>query len=137
MNRHAALSESNCPTVDIYEHNPATRELMQTWLTEAGYRVRERGGTDVQADSPVDLVILATRVPTRQTLGLIRVMRKIYPTTAFVVLADHADGGLTYAEKRARGATRVLSKPLAREELLEAAQAACHWNAMAGGFQLK
>jgi DNA-binding response OmpR family regulator len=137
MDPQAAPSESAYLTVDIYEHNPVTRELMQNWLTEAGYRVRERSGSQVSADSPVDLVILATQVPTRQTLGLIRVMRKIYPATAFLVLAEHSDSGLTYAKKRARGATRVLSKPLAREELLEAAQAACHRNAIAGGFQLK
>lgn len=137
MDPRAAPSESAYPTVDIYEHDPATRELMQNWLTEAGYRVRERSGSQVPSDSPVDLVILATRVPTRQTLGLIRVMRDIYPTTGFLVLADHPESGLTYAKTRARGATRVLSKPLAREELLEAAQAACHWNAMAGGFLMR
>ena len=126
MELRAVLSESARPTVDIYERDPATRELIQLWLSQAGYRVREHAGSRAPTNSPVDLVILATEVPTRQTLGLIRLVRNTYPTTAFLVLANHPEGGLSSAEDRARAAsaTRVLSKPLTREQLLEAAQAA-------------
>jgi CheY-like chemotaxis protein len=141
MELRATLTESARPTVDIYEHDPATRELMQMWLSEAGYRVRERSGSRAPANSPVDLVILATQVPTPQALGLIRIMRNLYPTTAFLVLADRPDGGPFSAEERSRttaraagGATRVLSKPLTREGLLEAARAARQWISIASDF---
>src|ERR1700744_5340826 len=98
MGLRAARSESARPTVDIYERDPATPALMQTWLSDAGYRVRERGGSRAPANSPVDLVILATQIPTPKTLGLIRIMRDIYPTTAFLVLANQPDGEPSSAE---------------------------------------
>ena len=73
-------------TVDIYEEDRVTRELMQQWLNDAGYRVREYAGTHAPSNSPVDLVILATQLPTLQTLGLIGTMRAFFPKTAFIVL---------------------------------------------------
>jgi CheY-like chemotaxis protein len=112
-------------TVDIYERHGATRELMQTWLSQAGYYVRERGGARDPAESPVDLVILATQVSTLQTLGLVRTMRVIYPNTAFLVLSSHPGDGCSTADGDAPtvDGTRVLSKPLCREQLLQAVQA--------------
>jgi CheY-like chemotaxis protein len=109
-------------TVDLYERDPATRELMQEWLCEAGYQVRERGGSRAPPGSPVDLVILATQVSTLQTLEVVRIMRVIYPTTAFLVLSGHSDRGRSgrAASAFALGATPVLPKPLTREKLLEA-----------------
>src|ERR1700752_2181012 len=88
-------------TVDLYERDPATRELMQDWLREAGYHVREYGGSRAPLGSPVDLVILATQVSTSQTLEVVRIMRVIYPTTAFLVLSNHCDRGRSCTEARA------------------------------------
>ena len=112
-------------TVDIYERDPAEWELLQKWLSQAGYRVRERGGSRAQPNSPVDLVILAAQVPTRQALGLIRTMRVIYPTTAFLLLSKQPAGDPNRAEAVARtvDATTVLSRPLRRQELLDAVHA--------------
>src|ERR1700756_3614962 len=86
------------PTVDIYERDPAEWAVLQKWLSQAGYRVRERGGSRAQPNSPVDLVILAAQVPTRQALGLIRTMRVIYPTTAFLLLSKQPAGDPNRAE---------------------------------------
>ena len=108
------------PTVDIYERDPQTRELMQMWLSQAGYSIRDHGGSRAPPDSPVDLVILATQVPASKTLGLIRTMRVIYPTTAFLVLSGHSMGG---SSAPMADGTLLLSKPLTREQLLEAADA--------------
>ena len=112
-------------TVDIYERDPAEWEVLQKWLSQAGYRVRERGGSRAQPNSPVDLVILAAQVPTRQALGLIRTMRVIYPTTAFLLLSKQPVGDPNRADAVARteDATRVLSRPLRRQELLDAVHA--------------
>ena len=112
-------------TVDIYERDPAERELLQKWLSQAGYRVRERGGSRAQSNSPVDLVILAAQVPTRQALGLIRTMRVIYPSTAFLVLSKQPAGDPNRAEDvpLTVDATRVLSRPLRRQDLLDAVHA--------------
>lgn len=112
-------------TVDIYERDPAERELLQKWLSQAGYRVRERGGSRAQPNSPVDLVILAAQVPTRQALGLIRTMRVIYPTTAFLVLSKQPAGDPNRAVDvpLTVDATRVLSRPLRRQDLLDAVHA--------------
>ena len=113
-------------TVDVYERHSATRELLETWLSQAGYNVRDRGGSRAPVDSPVDLVILATQVSTLQTLQLIRTMRVIYPTTAFLVLSGHPGGGCSTAgggDAQSIDGTRVLAKPLSREQLLEAVQA--------------
>ena len=110
--------------VDIYERDPAERELLEKWLSQAGYRVRERGGSRAQPNSPVDLVILAAQVPTHQALGLIRTMRVIYPTTAFLLVSKQPGGDPNRADAaRTVDATRVLSKPLRRQELLDAVHA--------------
>ena len=115
------MKETVSATVDIYERDHVARERMQQWLIEAGYCVREHGGSRAQPSSPVDLVILATQLPTLQTLGLIRTMRLIYPTTAFLVLSSRpADEPLT---GNVLDATRVLAKPLTRQQLLEAVRA--------------
>ena len=112
-------------TVDIYEQDRASRGLIQQWLRDAGYRVREDGGSRGQANSPVDLVILATQLSTAQTLEVLRTMRLIYPTTAFLVLPRQDTPEASVADTRARsmGATRVLCRPLTRQHLLEAARA--------------
>jgi DNA-binding response OmpR family regulator len=117
------MNETISPTVDIYERDSTARELMQHWLSEAGYCVREHGGSRAQPNSPVDLVILATQLPTQQTLGVIRTMRLFYPTTAFLVLANRSADEQSIADTRvgrSRDATRVLCKPLTRRKLLEA-----------------
>jgi DNA-binding response OmpR family regulator len=125
LTRRTPRERSGSATVDIYERDRATRDLIQRWLSQAGYYVREHGGSRAPADSPVDLVILATQVSTPQTLGLIRTMRVIYPTTAFLVLSSHSHGGSWCANAGGLTVegTRVLSKPLSREQLLEAVQA--------------
>jgi DNA-binding response OmpR family regulator len=109
-------------TVDIYEQDPAARERMQHWLSEAGYYVREPEGSSPTPDGPVDLVILATQLPTSRTLGLIHTMRRFYPTTAFLVLSREEES-TAQPWAPALEATRVLSKPLTRQQLLEAARA--------------
>jgi DNA-binding NtrC family response regulator len=112
-------------TVDLYERDPAIREMMQAWLREAGYHVRERGGSREPADSPIDLVILATQVSTQQTLEVVRTMRVIYPTTAFLVLSGHSDRGRSCPAPHGHAAdlAPVLSKPLTRERFLDAVRA--------------
>jgi DNA-binding response OmpR family regulator len=112
-------------TVDIYEEDRTSRDLIQQWLNDAGYRVRNDGGSRAQPDKPVDLVILATQLPTAQTLGVIRTMRLIYPTTAFLVLPrqDTPEASVSDTRARSMGATRVLCRPLTRQHLLEAARA--------------
>jgi DNA-binding response OmpR family regulator len=115
MTQHAVR-----PRVAIYEQHAASRSLMETWLSQAGYDVRKRGGSRATANNPVDLVILATQVSTRQTLELIRTMRAIYPTTAFLVLSSSGrSSSADISTPRVDGA-RVLSKPLNRERLLDA-----------------
>lgn len=115
-------TDSSGATVDIYERDPAARELMHQWLSDAGYRVRELSGSHAQSSSPVDLVILATQLPTLQTLGVIRTMRLFYPTTAFLVLPRQDTPEASAADTRAQsmGSTRVLCRPLTRQQLLEA-----------------
>lgn len=121
------MNETISPTVDIYERDSTARELMQHWLSDAGYCVREHGGSRAEPNSPVDLVILATQLPTLQTLGVIRTMRLFYPTTAFLVLANRSGDEQSIADTRARRsreATQVLCKPLTRRKLLEAVRTA-------------
>ena len=91
---------------------------MQEWLRDAGYVVHERGSSRAAAGSPVDLVILATQISTLQTLEVVRTMRVIYPTTAFLVLSSHPERSSPVA-----GAAPVLLKPLTREKLIEAVRA--------------
>jgi DNA-binding response OmpR family regulator len=129
-------------TVDIYEEDRATRELMQQWLNDAGYRVRDYAGTRAPANSPVDLVILATQLPTLQTLGLIGTMRAFFPKTAFIVLPrqDTAEPTCREAAARSSGAARVLSKPVTRQVLLEAVRTLTSRRSdrpRPSGFQLK
>jgi DNA-binding response OmpR family regulator len=125
-------------TVDIYERDSATRDLMQQWLSDAGYRVRENGGSRAQPNSPVDLVILATQLPTLQTLEVIRTMRLIYPTTAFLVLPrqDTPQAAVAATSTQSMGATRVLCRPLTRKQLLEAVRAVTSDQSSAPGTRI-
>jgi DNA-binding response OmpR family regulator len=112
-------------TVDLYERDEATRELMQKWLREAGYYVRKLNGSRDPPGNSVDLVILATQVSALQTLEVVRTMRVIYPTTAFLVLSSHSSRSRSCPANGVGAAdtSPVLSKPLTREQLLEAVRA--------------
>ena len=70
----------------------------------------------------VDLVIVSIQMPKNGGVELIRTMRVIHPTTPFIALSSHFRSGLSSggAAAQALGVTRVLAKPLTRNELLVA-----------------
>ena len=112
---YASPANVAAPTVEIYERSDLMRGLLEAWLTQAGYCVRQPG-----VSKSVGLVIVGVDVARQQASGVVRTMRIFYPTTPFIVLSNRALAGAS-ADSAARmlGVARVLSKPLIRSELVQ------------------
>jgi CheY-like chemotaxis protein len=109
-------------TIALYEPDDFMKSLLVEWLSEAGYCVHESGAP---ARCPaVDLVIVSIQMPKHGGVGVIQAMRAIHPGTPLIALSSHFRSGLSSvgAAAQALGVTRVLAKPLTRNELLAAVQ---------------
>jgi DNA-binding response OmpR family regulator len=111
--------------IAIYEENDLMRALLQEWLSEAGYRVREvvphgeeRGGTD-------DLVIASVYLPKHAGAQLLREVQAAHPGTPLIAISAQFRSGLSAVGTTAQmpDVQRVLAKPLSRGDLLEAVRA--------------
>ena len=104
--------------IAIYEPNDLMRNLLQEWLTAAGYTVRD-STTQSSAGVP-DLAIVSVEEPKSESDVLIGGLRREYPATPIIALSSRARSGLCSngAAAQALGVERLLAKPLRRNELL-------------------
>ena len=101
----------------VLEEDVLIRELLERWLSEAGYAVSEAG------DEGPRLVIADVPSPSRAQ-PLIQSLRAVY-AAPILVLSAHFRSGLAGSAEAARrfGVKSVLPKPFSREELLSAVAA--------------
>ncbi|MDB6097904.1 MAG: hypothetical protein QOK23_3930 [Gammaproteobacteria bacterium] len=107
-------------SIAIYEPDDFMKSLLVEWLSEAGYYVHESG---VPEQNPaVNLVIVSIQMPKHGGVGVIQAMRERFPGTPLIALSSQFRSGLSSngAAAQALGVTRVLAKPLTRNELLAA-----------------
>jgi len=109
-------------TIAIYEPDGSMNSLLVEWLSQAGYCVHE--SAVAERGRAVDLVIVSIQMPKNGGVDVIRAMRVIHPGTPFIALSSQFRSGLSScgAAAQALGVTRVLAKPLTRNELLAAVQ---------------
>lgn len=104
--------------VAVYEDNDLMRSLMSEWLEEAGYRLAAAGGL-------ANLVIASVSMPRQSGVQRIREIQSRHPGVPVIAVSAHARAGLSTVGAAADllGVQRVIAKPLAREDLLEAVRA--------------
>jgi DNA-binding response OmpR family regulator len=109
-------------TIAIYEPDGSMNSLLVEWLSQAGYYVHE--SAVAERGPAVDLVIVSIQMPKNAGVDVIRAMRVIHPETPFIALSSQFRSGLSSCGAAAQtlGVTRVLAKPLTRNELLAAVQ---------------
>ena len=106
----------------IVEPDDLIRELLERWLSEAGYRVVIRSAGEIQeAIGPGDLpqlVIADVPVP-RSSDKLIKHLRDVYAGPILIVSA-RLRRGTSNGVARRLGVRKLLAKPFTRSELLMA-----------------
>ncbi len=109
----------------IYEDDHLTRTLLREWLTEAGYRVRVSSLCAAPVATPVDLVIVSLYMPRLAGAHCVGMIRAAHPGTPVMAISGQFRSGPSAAGAIARtlGAQKVIAKPLARGELLDAVRA--------------
>ena len=112
----------NC--IAIYEPDQLMRFLLREWLRGAGYRVRDSVPRSDEATG-VDLVIVSTTMPKRDSDALLGLVQRVHPRTPIIALSSRARSGMSSngPAARALGVERVVAKPLTRNELLAAVRA--------------
>ena len=106
----------------IYEENDLMRALLEEWLSEAGYRVLAAASHDLHGGTLADLVIVSVYMPKQAGARLVREIQALYPGTPLIAISGQFLPGFSAngAIARALGVQRVIAKPLARIDLLEA-----------------
>jgi DNA-binding response OmpR family regulator len=109
----------------IYEEDQLTRSLMQEWLQEAGYRVRQGTNCNAGSDPPGDLVVVNVYMPKQRGAECLRAIREAHPGRPMIAISCQFRPGLEAegAAARALGVRQAVAKPLMREDLLRAVQA--------------
>lgn len=101
------------------------RDLLNEWLSEAGYRVREVTPRGAQRGDTEDLVIASVYMPKHAGAQLLRAVQAAHPGTPLIAISAQFRSGLSAVGTTAQmlGVQRVLAKPLTRGDLLEAVRA--------------
>ena len=104
--------------VAVYEGNDLMRSLFTEWLEEAGYGLAASG-------TGAHLVIASVSMPRQSGLQRIQEIQSRHPGVPVIAVSAHARAGLSTVGAAADllGVQRVIAKPLAREDLLEAVRA--------------
>jgi DNA-binding response OmpR family regulator len=107
--------------VVIYEEDQLTRNLLQEWLGEAGYRVRT--GALREAQWPrADLVIASIYMPKQSGSSWVRDIQAVHPGSPLIAISGQFRSGLRAAGATAQvlGVQQVIAKPLIRADLMAA-----------------
>jgi two-component system, NtrC family, response regulator AtoC len=115
--------ESPALRVLVVEDEPLIRWSVTETLAQAGHTVFEAGdGASArravrEASGSIDVVLLDFRLPDSHDLTLLSDVRRLMPRSAVLLITAFATPDLV-ADALARGADRVLSKPLDIHDLL-------------------
>jgi DNA-binding response OmpR family regulator len=110
----------------IYEEDYLTRALLEQWLGEAGYRVRNGSmRTTAHPGSRADLVIVNVYMPKQAGAQWIRGIQATHLNTPFIAISAQFRSGLAAcgATAQSLGVDQVIAKPLVRTDLLDAVRA--------------
>ena len=112
------------PSVLVVDDEPMTRDLIRLMLQRAGFIVREAAdGLDalrrIEIDGLPDVIILDVMMPNMDGLTLCRELRQRADTVTLpVIMLSAKTAQSAINEGLEAGATKYLTKPIARQELL-------------------
>lgn len=121
-----ALYSASMPTILICEEDDLIRGLLEEWLAEAGFCVRQAGSKQAPAagcePDDVALVIVNICQPRHGAAELIGEQKLAYPGIPLIAISGRFRSGLAGSAECARelGVHQVLPKPFSREDLLDA-----------------
>jgi DNA-binding response OmpR family regulator len=122
-------ADSEPPTVLVVEDDEDTRAALAIALAEAGYLVLAaeggRGALSIlrQPLAPIGVVLLDVHLPDVDGTRLCARVRELYPDLPILICSGEAEPE-EVAELVRLGATRYLTKPITRGELLAVVEAA-------------
>src|ERR1700679_3665425 len=117
--------ETETLDIVIYEEDYLTRALLEQWLGEAGYRVRNGSMRTTEHPGRADLVIVNVYMPKQAGAQWIRGIQATHPNTPFIAISAQFRSGLAAcgATAQSLGVDQVIAKPLVRTDLLDAVRA--------------
>ncbi len=111
--------------VVLYEEDFLMRDLLQEWLTEAGYDVRAAAARDLQSGGQADLVIASVYMPKAAGRGIHTKHTRRTSRDAHIAISGQFRAGLCQAGATAQalGVQQVIAKPLIRSDLVGSVRA--------------
>jgi CheY-like chemotaxis protein len=114
------------PTIMLVDDDDEFRTILGESLRRAGYEVREasdgRQGLKLYREQAADLIITDLIMPEKEGLEMIQEVLRLRPDVKIIAISGGSrDGSSDYLKiAKVFGARRVLAKPFAREEMLNA-----------------
>ncbi|MGD2098831.1 MAG: response regulator [Desulfobacterales bacterium] len=110
----------------IIDDETQIRSMLRLMLERVGYEVVEAAdgmeGIRQYRDNPADLIITDLIMPNKDGIGMIIELKKEFPQVKIIAMSgggvNRPEGYLDGAKKL--GATRTLTKPIDRDEMLNA-----------------
>lgn len=110
----------------IIDDESQIRSMLRLMLERAGYEIAEAPdgieGIRQYRENPADLIITDLIMPNKDGIGMIIDLKKEFPKVKIIAMSgggvNRPEGYLDGAKKL--GATRTLTKPIDREEMLKA-----------------
>ena len=110
----------------IIDDESQIRSMLRLMLERVGYEVIEAAdgmeGIRQYRDNPADLIITDLIMPNKDGIGMIIELKKEFPKVKIIAMSgggvNRPEGYLDGAKKL--GATRTLTKPIDRDEMLSA-----------------
>ena len=110
----------------IIDDEPQIRSMLRLMLERVGYEITEAPdgieGIRRYRENPADLIITDLIMPNKDGIGMIIDLKKEFPKVQIIAMSgggvNRPEGYLDGAKKL--GATRTLTKPIDRDEMLKA-----------------
>jgi CheY-like chemotaxis protein len=110
----------------IIDDEPQIRSMLRLMLERVGYEITEAPdgieGIRRYRENPADLIITDLIMPNKDGIGMIIDLKKEFPKVKIIAMSgggvNRPEGYLDGAKKL--GATRTLTKPIDRDEMLKA-----------------
>ena len=110
----------------IIDDESQIRSMLRLMLERAGYEIAEApdgiDGIRQYRENPADLIITDLIMPNKDGIGMIIELKKEFPEVKIIAMSgggvNRPEGYLDGAKKL--GATRTLTKPIDRDEMLKA-----------------
>ena len=103
-------------TILVVDDSPTKRYLLVSWLTRAGFTVREaENGTEALARvgvDPVDLVVLDVRLPDLSGFEVCERIKADHPAIPVIHVSAHAVDVVDRTQGLTRGADAYLAEPI-------------------------